>query len=288
VAGPIFDLRGPPFLALYLVIGCIVLILARNRMRSRELQDPAARIDLKEPLTIAYLRGGVQEALRVVTFSLIDRDLLIFDDRTVRANSRAGTLVRRPLEKAVLERAATPLKVSELIADARLQSLCEEHAQTLRERGFLASEDTYAARRPAFLVGFALLGGLAAGKILVALDRGHTNLSLLIVLAVIFLAALRGMYRRPRTVRGDEALTNLKVLLEGRKIRSKLLRAGDGNDDALLLAAVYGFAALPTDKFPYLGKLFPKNTGSSSSCGSSCGSGCGGGGCGGGCGGCGS
>jgi len=287
--GSILDLRGPEFLVLYIAIGASVLLLARARMNAGERGDVIARIDLKEPLTIAYLRGGVAEVLRVAAFSLVDRGLVLFDGRTLCAKSKiAGSLVRRPLEKALLERLVTPTATSRMLADPALRSACAGYAETLRDSGLVASAATYAARRPIFLLGSAILGGLAAIKIVVALSRGHTNIAFLAALALICLAILFHLYRRERTAWGDRALADLKVLLAGRKRQSHRIKPGGASDDALLLAAVYGFAALPAEGFPYLGRLFPKGAGSSNSCGSSSGSGCGGGGCGGGCGGCGS
>lgn len=287
--GSMLDLRGPEFLAVYIVIGAGVLLLARARMNAGERGDSIARIDLKEPLTIAYLRGGAAEVLRVTAFSLVDRGLVLFDGRTLCAKSKsASSLVRRPLEKALLQRLVTPTPTARVLADAALRSACEEYAQILRSGSLVASAKTYAARTPVFLLGAAILGGLAGVKIIVALSRGHTNIAFLSVLALICLAILLRMYLRERTARGDRALADLKVLLAGRKRQSHRIKPGAASDDALLLAAVYGLAVLPTESFPYIGGLFPKGSGSSSSCGSSCGSGCGGGGCGGGCGGCGS
>lgn len=67
--GSILDLRGPEFLVSYIAIGAGVLLLARARMNAGERGEVIARIDLKEPLTIAYLRGGAAEVLRVAAFS---------------------------------------------------------------------------------------------------------------------------------------------------------------------------------------------------------------------------
>jgi uncharacterized protein (TIGR04222 family) len=290
----IFDLRGPEFLALYILVGCGVLLLVRARIRAQELEDAVPRVNPKEPLTIAFLRGGSREVLRVVAFSLVDRGLLLFDGQTLCARPGAASVIpRNPLEKAMLSRYAKPARVDVVLADTALQSACDQYADTLRAAGLVASAETYAARRPVFVLGLAILAGLAGTKIMVALSRGHSNVLFLFILALIFVGILSQIYRRQRTGQGDQALANLKLLLAGRQARSKLIKAGEANDDALLLAAVYGLGALPTENFPYLKKLFPKGSRSSSSCGSSscgssCGSGCGGGGCGGGCGGCGS
>lgn len=107
--GSILDLKGPEFLVFYIAIGACVLLLARVWMNASERGDVIGRIDLKEPLTIAYLRGGAAEVLRVAAFSLVDRGLVLFDGRTLCAQSKiAGSLVRRPLEKALLERLVVP------------------------------------------------------------------------------------------------------------------------------------------------------------------------------------
>jgi uncharacterized protein (TIGR04222 family) len=287
----IFDLRGPEFLALYILVGCGVLLLVRARIRAQEREDAVPRVNPKEPLTIAFLRGGAREVLRVVAFSLVDRGLLLFDGQTLCARPGAASVIlRHPLEKAMLSRFARPARVDVVLADTALQGACDQYADTLRAAGLVASAETYAARRPVFVLGLAILAGLPGTKIIVALNRGHSNVLFLFVLALIFLGILSQIYRRQRTRQGDQALANLKLLLAGRQARSKLIKAGEANDDALLLAAVYGLSALPAENFPYLKKLFPKgsSSSSSSSCGSSCGSGGGGGGCGGGCGGCGS
>jgi uncharacterized protein (TIGR04222 family) len=288
VLGFLLDARGPEFLAIYTVIAGAVLLLARFWMRQRDLTLPARRVDLKDPLSIAFLRGGAPEVLRVVTFSLVDRGLLLFDGSTVCVKSQvAGALVRRPLEKAVLARSITRTRPAEIAADRSLQSLCAQYAHDLGARGLVASPGVLRLRLPAFLAAFALGVGLALAKLGIALYRGRSNIGLLFLFALFFVVLLVQLYRRQRTARGDEALADLKELLAGRKQQSKWIKPGSDNDDALLLAAAYGFSALPTENFPYLSKLFPKNPNTSGSCGSSCGSGCGGGGCGGGCGGCG-
>jgi hypothetical protein len=71
-----FDLRGPDFLVFYLVAGAIVLTAAYLLRHAGEPED-APKVNLSDPYLIAFLRGGKNEALRVVTMSLLDRGLLI-------------------------------------------------------------------------------------------------------------------------------------------------------------------------------------------------------------------
>ena len=70
-----FELRGPEFLAFYAVFGLVVLGLLVLFRHAGEPED-SARVSISDPYLIAYLRGGRNEALRVVTMSLIERDLL--------------------------------------------------------------------------------------------------------------------------------------------------------------------------------------------------------------------
>jgi uncharacterized protein (TIGR04222 family) len=287
----IFDLNGPQFLMVYVAVSAGAILFVRYRLNAAELGEFTGRIDLKEPLTIAYLRGGAVEVLRVAAFSLVDRGLLLFDGHTLCAKSAiASSLVRKPLEIAMLERLVSATPTNRMLENAALRNACEEYADGLRARGLIATAETYARRRPVFLLASAILVALAAAKIVVAISSGRTNIGFLCVLAVLSLLTLFYLYHRQRTALGDRALADLRVLLEARKRQSHRIKPGGAGDDALLLSAVYGFGALSSDSFPYLKKLFPKrgSEADSNSGGSSCGSGCGGGGCGGGCGGCGS
>jgi len=155
----------------------------------------------------------------------------------------------------------------------------------------LATEAALAARRPLFWLGMAILLGVAGIKLLVALNNGHSNVELLLIMAAVFCVLLIVVYRRRRTKLGDRALAQLRSLFARLRRRSAMLKPGGETEEAALLAAVFGVAALPVTSFGYIRQVFPQNSGTSNSCGSSgCGSGssgCGGGG-GGGCGGCGS
>ena len=129
---------------------------------------------------------------------------------------------------------------------------------------------------------------LALLKIAHALSTGHSNVELLIGLAVIAAIVLFKIAYAPRTVHGDRALKHLDALFSRVKTGPRPVNP-DQLDQALLLAAVYGDYAQPGAELTAWRRLFPvtssNKTSESGGCGSSCGSGCGGGG---GCGGCGS
>jgi hypothetical protein len=161
--------------------------------------------------------------------------------------------------------------------------------------GLVADEKIKSDRLPLFYLGLAVLLGLAGIKILVAFSRGHSNVTFLILLAGLSTYLLFQIIGRERTALGDRVLADLKSLFQGLQARGSSLKAGGDTNEAALLAALFGIAALPAEGFSYTKTLFPKASANdsasscASSCGaSSCGSSSGGGGCGGGgCGGCG-
>jgi uncharacterized protein (TIGR04222 family) len=297
-----FDLRGPEFLLFYFIFSIIViaaLVLLRRKLESTS----APKIDLSDPYLIAYLRGGKNEALRVALVSLIDRGLLIYDGTRIEVAANAGPVsVRRPLEKALLEKFATPAEASSIFDDLTLELACDSYQETLKRDRLLPDERVQQTRLVLTVLAFFILGGVGGVKVFIALERGRTNIIFLIILTVIAIVVAVKVLSPRLTSRGAALLVDVQTLYRGLKERATLIRPGGATIEAMMLAAAFGVDTLAGDAFSYTKSLFPRRqksaTGSScgsacgSSCsssgGSSCGSSCGGGGCGGGCGGCGS
>ena len=121
-------------------------------------------------------------------------------------------------------------------------------------------------------------------RLLVKLEQAYETDP--VILAIAGCLALILAWRRRRTALGDVALVRLNSLFAGLKNRAADLSPGGQSHDAVLTAALYGFTALPSERFPYLDRVFPKPKSSGDSSGGDSGS-SDGGGCGGGCGGCG-
>ena len=289
-----FDLPGPQFLLVYIVFSILVnisVVLLRQKFET----FPTPRIDVSDPLLIAYLRGGHAEAMRVATVSLVDRGLLLCNGSYLTTASHARPeAVRRPIEKELLRKFAASGEASSMFGDAALKATLVEYERKLTELRLLP--DGYIQRGRALIFSCALLvlGGGSFLKIVIALERGRTNVGFLIVLTLISLVvALAASFPR-LTQTGKNLLADLKELYSDLKTRAPMIRPGGSTLEPLMLASVYGVGALAAgDGFTYTKSLFPKSQSSTdSSCGStggsSCGSSCGGGGgCGGGCGGCG-
>jgi uncharacterized protein (TIGR04222 family) len=239
---------------------------------------------------LAYLRGGEKEVIRVVTVSLIDRGLLqTNDDQLVPANENAVNIVRRPIEKALLQHFRFRAKASSGFTSPEILSTCQEYSDALQRLGLIPDESILRTRLWRLCVAVIILTGVAALKILIALQRGRTNILFLVLLAVFFVFIAIRVHNPLRTRRGDALLADLRNLFSSLKARAAMLRPGGETADAALLMAVFGLDALPAASFPFAERFQPRNTSSSTSscgsaCGSSCGSSCGGGG---GCGGCG-
>lgn len=296
-----FDLRGPEFLFFYIGLSVLVIVGVRI-LRQKSESGPSPRIDLSDPLLIAFLRGGHPEAMRVATVSLIDRGLLICSGTRLQTATHARSeSVRRPIEKKLVERFVLSDEASSMFDDSKLKSTLSHYEQTLKKLRLLPDSFITQVRTLIFSCALLILGGVGLFKLIIALGRGRTNVCFLIVLIVVAIvfAAKQSFPRLTET--GKALLEDVRNLYSGLKDRAALLQPGGATIEPMMLAAVFGVGALAGQGFAYTKTLFPRAKRSSSSggscssgcgtygtsCGSSCGSSCGGG-CGGGCGGCGS
>jgi uncharacterized protein (TIGR04222 family) len=305
-----FDLPGPEFLLFFIglsVLAIVALIVTRKVAESSR----APKLDLSDPYVIAYLRGAEPETLRVAAVSLIDRGLLLATGTQLQVAEKASSdAVRRPIEKELLRKFKRADEASSIFDDSRLRATCKPYEQTLKAAGLLPSVAINNARLSRLLIASGVLGGVAIVKVLIALERGRTNVWFLIILTVVaFVIAVKISFPR-LTESGKTMIADLQNLYSGLKDRAKFLRPGGATIEPLMLAAVFGVGALSSADFAFAQLLFPRAKAtadsamwnSTTSCGSSCsssfgdsgsscsssscGSSCGGG-CGGGCGGCG-
>jgi uncharacterized protein (TIGR04222 family) len=288
-----FELPGPAFLGAY---GALVLVTLGLMILARRLGEggPVPRLDLVDPGLLAALRGGSDEATRVTMVSLIDRGLLVAepggDARKVVAAPGAEKMARRGLELAILRRANVPVVPLSVGWGPEVAAAARAHEAELERLGLLPSPAQRTRRTLILAAALAVVVGAALIKVDMAVDRGHP-FAFLVVAAVLGVILLVKRARPRRTVRGDRFMRDLETLFDGLKRRAAQVRPGGATAEAVMLAAVFGIAALPSQGFGAIHGLFPQpvrqgsgDGGGSSGGGSSCG---GGGGCGG-CGGCGS
>ncbi|MBL8213638.1 MAG: TIGR04222 domain-containing membrane protein [Bryobacterales bacterium] len=284
-----FDLRGPEFLLFYFVLSVVAVVAVRHLVRQAE-PEAGEPVRLTDPYLIAYLRGGVTEAVNVAVISLLDRNLIVAEGTTlVAARDRSAAGVTHDLEKSILK--ALPIAITKLLSELR-GSLNGYQAHLLRH-GLIASDGLKVYRRNVYLAAVTLLAATAFLKISIGISRGRPVL-FLVILAVATAIALT-IAAFPKTTRRAKAtLDECRHLFSGLRDASANWQPGSATPDLVMMAAVFGAATIPMAAAPYRRELFGQPTssgtdsGSSSSCGSSSdsgGSSCGGGG--GGCGGCG-
>ena len=288
-----FNWNGPAFLLFYLVLATLVTfgLWAWARRGPSDVGVTMSKL-ANEPYKIACLRRGRGEVTRMAVFNLVDRGLLEFKGPLLSVRKDAASVVTRPIDRAIIDLCAKgDLRLRQVELDSGVKKLADAYYEQLAHEGLVADWSERSARIYLVIMATGLLAAVAFIKVSMATAHGHGNVGFLIVLAIFACIFTIVTGYRATTRAGATLLTDLRTLTARLKANAASLRSGSGTNDALMLASVYGFAALP-ETFPYVRSHFMPSAGSggdggsSSSCSSSCGSsGCGGGG---GCGGCGS
>jgi uncharacterized protein (TIGR04222 family) len=276
-----FDMRGPEFLVFYLCIGAIV-ITAEALLRHAGESPDTPKVNLSDPYLIAFLRGGKNEALRVVTMALVDRNLLATAGTKIESTEAAWGKARSELEQKIVRHFTPSAEASTLFKMKEADPEMARYQEELTRLGLLPDEDVKQVRLLRMWIALLVVLGIAVTKIIVALSTGHRNIGFLCILAVLFTVAIVLISQARLTRAGKSMIRDLRTLCGGLKARSSELQGGTNPAEFALMAAVFGMATVPDAK-----KLFPQA--GSSGCGSSCGSSggdsggssCGGGGCGG-------
>jgi uncharacterized protein (TIGR04222 family) len=299
-----FDLPGPVFLQLYLLVLAVSVVVAfavRWWMRQPG-DDPALKAPELPPYEVAYLAGGERRAIDAAIVSLIKSDVLRIDETNGRLSRRAEMPAAdaHSLKQAVFE--ACDPETGSLLHGVRQKASTATNKlrKRLIEWGLVVSDSQASLVQlvPACIVLAATFFGLI--KIFVGIQGRHPvgYLTLLVILSIA--GAVVFFVMRPfRSRRGDQALQNLK-----QKNAALAYSAGPRVDnlaetDLILAVGLFGAFVLaggPLARIPASLLIpAPKPLGSAGSSGSSCsgwfssssscGGGGGGGGCGGGCGG---
>jgi uncharacterized protein (TIGR04222 family) len=285
-----FDLPGPEFLVFYLATTITFVVVAIFWRWGREAA-PIPKLSSLDPCLLAYLRGGEAETIRCVILSLVDRGLLIAHGLEVRrAGDAEPDQARRPIERAILTRCASPVEAHALLREPALAAECRGFREELTTAGLLPDAAVRARRRmmALSLVPPYLAIGVTKAFIGVGRDRPIELLVVLMVGGVTIIVGACVLSRRTRV--GDRFLADVHTFLSPLKSRAASIQPGGADADFALLVGAFGVAVLPDKAFGAARDLFPKAAQADSG-GSSCGTSCGGGGCGGGggggCGGCG-
>lgn len=289
----LLTMQGPHFLLLFLFLIFMACLMVDG------VGKPAIAVDgdlvrIRDPYLIAYLRGELDELIRVVTLSLTLRGLLKIDSKGIQvADPSEIERVQVPIEQVILAACrgrATPVLIE---ANSGVRGVGQEYRRQLVGAGLLLDDSALQTRWYAMWVAIVLLSVLAIAKIIVALNTGHSNVLFLIVAVILSDIGLLSLGRRRLTRRGAATLKDLATLFAALKARREPLPA-TAISEATLLAAVFGvYSLMGIDRDAWARMFVRINTSTPGGAGGCGGGGCGsgGGGCsgggGGGCGGCG-
>ena len=273
-----FNLPGPQFLLFYSLV-FVILVAVFTWLRQVLEDGHVPKLDFSDPYRLAYLRGGANEALQVAAVSLMDRNLLWNEMSGLRTpDSNIIDLVHRPIEKALLKHFLIKTEVTSIFTTPLLALACEAYTLELERLKLLPNVAQRFTRQCIAWGVITVLGALAFIKIRTALVTGHQNIMFLAILAILFVWAAHRLLLPHQTYLGSRTLADLRRLFQRLKQHSSRIQTGGATSEAVLLAAIFGIAALPAG-FANAKLLFTRSDSKSScgsGCGSSCGSGCGG------------
>jgi uncharacterized protein (TIGR04222 family) len=256
----------PPFYLCFSLVVILAMVLFRIRAESG---DPP-KMDLSDPYLVAYLRSGENEVLQVAIISLIDRGILVIDER-------AGRIIRRtknepkdinlhPIESEVLKKFSIPRVVADIFKyqESKLQSGLNAYNEKLKLAGLIPDSDIHRARIRRLVITITILGIVAMIKVVKGPYYG-TPIRLILVMMVAAMV-IAGYCAFPRlTVRGRAALADIKNLYSGLRTQANSFKPGASTAELAMFAAVFGAAALAATSFAFAADLFSKGIGSSSS-----------------------
>lgn len=299
----IASMPGPLFLAFYALVTTVTLLGCWLAVRTAPETEPAPLVPANpDPYEIAYLRGGEPEVGRLAIIDLARRGLL-------HESAGKGLLGKTRLRPAADQNADRHLPS----APSRVLSLFRSHDEPVEKMQKLpafreavrAIAEPFAMRyAEPFLVspsrrmavralGWAVILGLGGYKLVVALQRGHTNVLFLIMMALVALPILSASTKSRLNGRGKVFLKKIQSAYSELKTKPKIAGAPLAHSDLLLAVGLFGAPVLLGGADVHYAEMLGRQAmrdsgvtgGSCSSCSSS--SSGDGGGCGGGCGGCG-
>jgi uncharacterized protein (TIGR04222 family) len=285
-----FDLKGPDFLTLYVIVLAVALLsayLLRQAFRKPADMPPSEAMQL-QPYEVAYLAGGTPQAVNAALANLVHRGLLLANaaERTLSAPKEPSAKLL-PFERSVYDSVQEHKNLSVRELHSSMKTAGEALGDRPRALGLLVAEDRAVLGRvvPTLLI-FAVAGfGLI--KVLVGMAR-HKPVGILVLLCIGTAAvALAGFARRlHRTWRGDVALERWKIKNSALEYAVPRNAHNLTASDLALAVGLFGAGVLSSGPLSDLKTALAPPAGSSAcgtggSCGSGCGGGCGGGGCGG-------
>jgi uncharacterized protein (TIGR04222 family) len=305
---PIANMQGPIFLVLFAgltFISVVVFYLVKSSIDwTAKMPTPKIPHEI-DPFEIAYLRGGENEIIRSIIFSLTKKGFLEIinvgkESYVQQTKSQPNWTTLSQIEREALTFFQVKRETKHLFRDngltrivEKFDAVCEAKA---KQANFLMPHDVIVKTRQLATLFAAAIGLLGFYKLLAAFIHGRSNV---IILIIGILATWLVFYLMSKTKRlsalGENYVAQLQTAFD--RLRNVKVSSPDNNqlvmngiDPTILAVGLFGTSVLVGSGYNDYETAFKRSTATSScgsGCGSSCssggdgGSGCGGGGCGG-------
>jgi uncharacterized protein (TIGR04222 family) len=313
---PLANMPGGWFLLLY---GTIIVITAISIKVYKPNLDWTSKLPIPlvpqnpNPFELAFLRGGDNEFVRTLIFSLVQKGFLEINSQGKKSFikltvSQPNWTTLSPLERSVLPCFQTSRETTELFAKEGLTEILKPYTltydQQLARLNFITPTDVATKTRLISLLAWGGTSLLGIYKLCGAILHGRKNFGFLIFFVIVSTVIFYVLSKTSRlSLLGKKYVNQIQQAFENLKTTVQRNISTDNNenyglntvDPFLLSVGVFGVGALSGTLYNDYQQTFQRaNVTGGSSCGSGCASSCssgssgdGGGGCGGGGGGCG-
>jgi uncharacterized protein (TIGR04222 family) len=207
---PIGDMYGPYFLIFYAGVIVATFVVAVLTLQHRDVtrwEEPPEIPIHPDPYELAYLRGGANEVIRVALFAMIEDGVIELVEEKKSRFSAKTTRLRvaadvdkpdefHPVERELFKACRSPIEPRALFQKEtvkEVENVCDIYKKRAEAESLLQLDAVKRSALTLWLEGVALLVGLAAYKVLAAVENGRPNFGILATLALLsscFLAVL--------------------------------------------------------------------------------------------------
>jgi uncharacterized protein (TIGR04222 family) len=298
---PLANMPGVTFLIFYVLYSVFALVIFGVWKKSVDQTDQLAIPPIPpniDPYEIAFLRGGINETARSVTFSLRQKGFLIFqnDDKNSRIHrdqNQNDTSHLSQIEQAALSWFSISREPKDVFRRGGLieviKPFAEAYEARLEQQQLLTDSQTKSRISKAKWILLAAIVGLGFYKFIAALLGGYLNfIGIFVVLAFATFFAFAVSKTERLTKLGKAYLERLQLAFSQLKSQAQTAYqnaeaprpvAGAtfaGVDPMLLGVGVFGATILAGTMYNDYNTAFQRaqNQSGGSSCGSACGSSC--------------
>jgi uncharacterized protein (TIGR04222 family) len=299
---PIANMHGLIFLFFY---GAIISITAITFYLSKSKLDWTAKQPIPlvpqnpDPYQVAYLRGGENELIRTLIFSLTQKGFLLitnYDNTSYLslAQNQPNWTTLTELERSILAYFQTNRETKEVFRGLSnvIAPFATQYEQQMVNNHLVTPKDVIYKVRVFSFLAFGIVALIGGYKFLAAVMQGRSNVIFLVIFTIIAFIVFMILGKTKRlSQKGEKFVEAIQNAFDKLKYNQNIPANSttfNSFDPNLLAMGIFGTSVLVGSQYGDFEQAFHRSTASGGSgCGSACGSsscssgGDGGGGCGG-------